>query len=325
MCIAIAKPKDCIIPTSYLEACFKANPDGSGFAYADNNQLVIEKGFMSFSDFQQAYKPHKDKAAMLHFRITTHGDTNEDNTHPFEVGRNLAMIHNGIIGNVSRTDDMTRSDTYHFNTKVLAPLYKRDSRFIFKDPYADLVKHYIGYSKLVFLNNKGHFKIINDQAGVWDEGVWYSNTSYKPRSFVTQSKKSQTPSALPPPGTSTPTTVLSQGARVFINVPGKQGKGTLMHFTGGLMAGVLIDGDERTSLIPLAALTTIVENHYNNPFKGNDWVIRTDNDSGDIYEVTGTSKDRVWIQKLGDLYLPEGPTYVVNCNRLTSYVDWSGI
>lgn len=326
MCIAICKPEGVIIPTSHLEACFQNNPDGAGFAYAENDKLTIHKGLMTFDAFTKAFKEHKEKAAIIHFRITTHGDTDEYNTHPFEVGKNLAMIHNGVINAVDRKEDLTKSDTYHFNTQILNPLYKRDSRFIFKNHFKELIKHYIGYSKLVFINNKGHFQIINEQAGTWDEGVWYSNTSYKPRSYI-QSKKSQ---AITKTSTNTrdvtPQEIFTQGSRVSINLHNKKGKGTIMHFTGGLMVGVKVDGEQQPSLIPMAALELLHDNtRYGNEFEVGDWVTRVDRPEPDLYEVTGTAKHTVWIQQLDDLYRPHGSVYVVNHNRLIHYSDWGNI
>ena len=43
-----------------------------------------------------------------------------------------------------------------------------------------LLEYSIGdRNKFVFLDNSGEFHILNEGAGIWDEGVWYSNMSYK--------------------------------------------------------------------------------------------------------------------------------------------------
>lgn len=295
MCIAIAKPKDVIIPLSHLEESFKRNDDGAGFAYAEDDQLHIVKGLMTFDSFYEAYKPHKDKAAILHFRITTHGDTNVDNTHPFQVGKNLAVIHNGIIGRVDRSSDLTRSDTYHFNTKYLSQFYKRDSRFAFKEHYADLIKEYIGQSKLVFINNKGHHQIINEKAGTWDEGVWYSNTSFRP---YKPPAKVQVPANTPTDNRRrTPSNVFTQGSRVNVTHALKKGVGTIAYFTGGSMVGVLLDGEQQSSLFPMSCIELVKQQK----FLVNDWVVRTtDLKKENLGCVTGTSKDKVWVEWLSE-------------------------
>jgi hypothetical protein len=46
--------------------------------------------------------------------------------------------------------------------------------------YTDLIQSYIGAgSKLAFLDTANSITIINESAGVWDEGIWYSNGGYK--------------------------------------------------------------------------------------------------------------------------------------------------
>ena len=245
---------------------------------------------MTFDEFYDAYKPHKDKAAAIHFRITTHGDTDAENTHPFQVGTNLAFIHNGIISRVDRKQDLTRSDTYHFNTKYLSQFYRRDSRFIFKDHFKDLIKEYIGHSKLVFLNNKGHHTIVNEQMGHWDEGVWYSNNSYKKWALPVKKAQATTPNR---------SGVFTQGSRVIINHPRIHAKGTILHFTGGLQVGVLVDGDTQTSLFPMSCLSPYIEMPIK--FSTNDWVVRVGDKNEDALGcVTGTSKDRVWVEWLNE-------------------------
>ena len=41
------------------------------------------------------------------------------------------------------------------------------------------ISEYIGYSKLIFLDSKDKYTIINEELGKWSSGNWYSNDSYK--------------------------------------------------------------------------------------------------------------------------------------------------
>lgn len=178
MCIAIAKPGDALIPKETLETCFEANPDGAGYMFANkrNKEIVIKKGFFTFEDFWKEYQKDQYRKCAIHFRIKTHGNTDEDNCHPFSVNKSLAFIHNGIINNVDSTFDKTKSDTWHFNEAILKEL---PENFLYHSAIKDLIAHFIGYSKLVFLNSKGDFEIINPHLGTWNEKVWYSNNSFK--------------------------------------------------------------------------------------------------------------------------------------------------
>ena len=281
--------------------------------YAENDELHIEKGFMDFDSFYKAYKPHQKKPMAIHFRITTHGETDEENTHPFRVGKNLAFIHNGIISNVDCSTDKTRSDTYHFNTKLLSPIYKRDSRFIYKEHFKDLIRSYIGHSKLVFLNNKGHHTIVNEKMGVWDEGVWYSNTSYRPYK-VTQPAVNTNKRIHP----YKPVTTFKQGSRVTITHSVLGGAGVIEYFSGGVMVGVLRDGDLTPSLVPMACIA-LEEKQYK--FVVGDWVVR--NGQNTIMIVSAITKDKVWVQHLDDETLDAtGVTMCISEDKLNLWVGY---
>ena len=182
MCIIVASPEGKVVSKETLEQCFRANSDGAGFMYTDGNDLKVEKGFFTFDEFYDSYAPHAAKKIILHFRIKTHGEKNKDNCHPFLVSDDLAFVHNGIIKIEEEHKDY--SDTWHFNEKIIKPMY-RDNRAFLKRLYnQELIKSYIGYSKLVFMDRKGRSSIINADKGTWEDGVWYSNTSYKKPAIV---------------------------------------------------------------------------------------------------------------------------------------------
>ena len=177
MCIAIYKPEDQVISKAALKRCFEANPDGAGFMFAEDNKLHIHKGYFKFKTFYKAYKDHETKQALVHFRIKTHGKTDKTNCHPFLVNDGLGFIHNGIITGYG---DDKLSDTIQFNNAILKKIVKKHgSMGLFDDPMQELIENVIGYSKLVFLDKKGNFNIMNEDKGHWYNKVWYSNDSYK--------------------------------------------------------------------------------------------------------------------------------------------------
>jgi len=321
MCIAISKPENILIPHAHLEQSFFNNDDGAGFMYAQNGQLHIEKGFMTFDSFMEAYTPHEEKPCVVHFRIKTHGDVNADNTHPFRVGRDLGFVHNGIIGKVDCSSDKNKSDTQHFNAQYLNVLYRQDSRFIYKPVFKDLIGEFIGHSKLVFLNNKGQSTIINEKLGKWDNGVWYSNSSYMPRPapkpYVPSTQTTQT-SAQPTTRPLNHSPVFAMGSDVYVNHPRLRGRGTISYFTGNSMVGVLMAGDREVSLLPMQCLSLYVDVH-NNPFKIHDYVVRKTDVEMQMGIVTGTSKDSVWVQWLDDYNNPVGNITVIKESFLESW------
>lgn len=181
MCIAIYKPADKRLSKELLETCWEANPDGAGFMYTHNGKLKIKKGFMTFDRFWASFNNLQHKIAVIHFRFKTHGEADEENTHPFFVSPTMGFVHNGIINAVSTVSNKKMSDTWHFNESILKPLFDLSPDFIDTAAVQELIQHYIGYSKLIFLDDKDNVWIVNEDKGVWDDGVWYSNSGYLAR------------------------------------------------------------------------------------------------------------------------------------------------
>ena len=183
MCIAIMKSENKKISKTTLQRCYESNPDGAGFMFAANKELTVKKGYFTFKEFYKEYKPHENKQVLLHFRIKTHGPIDKNNCHPFLVNSGLGFIHNGII---SGYGDNKQSDTIDFNKSILQKIVaKHGNMGLFDDPMVELIENVIGYSKLVFLDRHGNYRIMNEDKGHWNNGVWYSNNSYKKPEPVT--------------------------------------------------------------------------------------------------------------------------------------------
>lgn len=179
MCIIVAIPQGKSVTKDTIRRCWENNPHGGGFMYNSSGKVVVHKEMSSFKrywkSFVAAKQNFKSSSFVLHFRISTHGKVNDTNCHPFLVNRSLGFAHNGIISAAPRSSEF--SDTYMFNEAILKNLPKD---FLQSPALVSLVKEYIGSgSKLSFLNSKGEIFLINESAGVWDDGVWYSNSGYK--------------------------------------------------------------------------------------------------------------------------------------------------
>jgi len=215
MCIAIYKDKDIVIPYDNLKQSFESNPDGAGFMYVKNRQLHVQKGFFTFKEFWDAYAPHQERQAVLHFRIKTHGAINEANCHPFAVNKGFAFVHNGVISGFGSKD---YSDTYHFNEEIIKPLVNKWGNLaMFEPAIKELVESRISYSKLIFLDRLGNAEIFNENKGVWDQGVWYSNSSYKPKVVAPLPKPVYNQPALFAKPVVQPQQVIQEGQLVYLN------------------------------------------------------------------------------------------------------------
>lgn len=194
MCVIMVKPKGKeMVSKEIRRQMWDRNKDGAGFMYLNKDKkVIISKGFMTFDDFEKGLssvkdvKNIKDTPMVLHFRITTHGGTSPENTHPFpissveshlqalDVSCNLAMAHNGVINSVETS--ATLSDTMMFIKTIVSPLSKLDKEFL--TSYEKFIKYGIGASKLAFLDNTGKITTIGDFKDV--DGYLYSNTNHVP-------------------------------------------------------------------------------------------------------------------------------------------------
>lgn len=177
MCLAIYKPPRVIVPRDALANGFDSNAHGAGFAYVQNDTLVTVKGLFTFDAFWSAYKPHRYKQAIIHFRWATSGLHDEGNCHPFAISSDTAMIHNGVL-DIPCDVDRDRSDTWHYCHHILRPLAERDPCFFKQPAMIYMGESAIGSDKFCFLRANGDYSIWNEDRGEWDDDAWYSNQSY---------------------------------------------------------------------------------------------------------------------------------------------------
>lgn len=182
MCVAIYSPKGKQVPNDMLFAGFSINRDGAGFAYVDKKEkkVVIRKGFMTYNPFQKAYAEacaaNPDTPFIVHMRIRTAGDTNQNNTHPFAI-KGGAMIHNGGFfspgGKYAGPQGDRKSDTRVFAENLHNILTYEDVVAAEKEILAAVGTH----NKMVFLYDDARAHIMNEKHGIWIDDIWYSNGS----------------------------------------------------------------------------------------------------------------------------------------------------
>lgn len=130
MCVIAIKPKKIKIKKKTLFDMFDSNPDGAGLAVVLNNSTIISKGYFDPDHLWDDVATIQDHSLVLHFRLATHGQINEENCHPFVIHEDeresadvyketelSVLVHNGIIPGYG-TDKI--SDTWDFVTTCLA-------------------------------------------------------------------------------------------------------------------------------------------------------------------------------------------------------------
>lgn len=188
MCILSFISAGTVVDTSVAESLWNGgrnNPDGHGWAIASPDGMVIGKSLQldeALSDFIDARERYTDSPALFHSRWATHGSIRIGNCHPFIVGGNqrTVMAHNGVLPKRAHPgigDD--RSDT----AIMAGELLPRNWRRLDKASVRKSLTEFCGRgNKLVILTvdpkyRRNHY-LINESAGVWDNGVWHSNHDY---------------------------------------------------------------------------------------------------------------------------------------------------
>lgn len=189
MCLLTFMPPNVDMDYERARTAAKANPDGFGFAIhagvaiIKDHDMNFDKLWLRWCDVRKTYRG----AALFHFRIATHGNTDLGNCHPFDVDNNprSVLAHNGMLPLTMPVNDH-RSDTKLFAEIVLPHIggvKALDDKNFFDD-----VGRWASGNKMVILTVEEDvdrdWYIINENLGHWDAGVWWSNGSYKAFSYM---------------------------------------------------------------------------------------------------------------------------------------------
>ena len=171
-----------------LKDIYTSNSDGIGFMYATKDGLKVIKHLpKSHADAVACIKrmPDDDREIAIHFRMTTHGDTDLTNCHPYDVVPGyVAMMHNGVLHTGNKADT-TKSDTWHFIKDYLASPVSEHPDVVFNESFLNMVGDYIDNNRFVFMNGEGRMSHVNFDQGIEHDGMWFSNTyAWKPSALI---------------------------------------------------------------------------------------------------------------------------------------------
>lgn len=185
MCVIVYQPAEKKLTKKVAEGLWRRNSDGGGFAFLNEDSWHTHKT-MEFDDWWKSYREVltelSPRPILIHMRIRTHGETDLNNVHPFEVSSGKYMAaHNGIIHYVPDYKD-GRSDTRVFLEDTVPHF---PDNWLDIPEMTDLVTEAIGWSKMVFMPHPSlgleHTAyILNEKKGEWLDGMWFSNTAGHP-------------------------------------------------------------------------------------------------------------------------------------------------
>ena len=193
MCLIItgksSQIRDTLLNTKgMLKDIYTSNSDGIGFMYGTDDGLKVIKHLpKSEADARACIKrmPKDDRDIAIHFRMTTHGDTDLTNCHPYDVVPGyVAMMHNGVLHTGNKADT-SKSDTWHFIKDYLASPIAEHPDMIFNNSFLTMVADFIENNRFVFMNGEGRMSHVNFDQGIEHEGMWFSNTyAWRPSALI---------------------------------------------------------------------------------------------------------------------------------------------
>lgn len=179
MCLIINKPAKVEFTTPELTDFYARNRDGVGIMWTTKDGSVdVEKlPAPTLDEWLQFYDSYaRGRRCAIHLRMRTHGDIDDENTHPYYVGRGFFLMHNGVLA-TGNANDESKSDTWHFIRDALRPAMKRYPKCFTDSTFIERLGGVIGRgNKFVVYGPSGTSAVVNRSSGVTYRGAWLSNT-----------------------------------------------------------------------------------------------------------------------------------------------------
>jgi len=175
MCLIVYQPKgDAVLPSSEIRDAWCSNPDGAGYMFVREGELVFRKPFFKYRSFKRHYRRDfsrwgAESPFVLHFRYATHGPKTSINTHPHSLAEGkVGLVHNGVFPWIP--EDKTISDTVHF-CRMLGDV---SAQSLMSREFCDYLEDEIQWNKVVLLDSTGEVRILNETFGHWEGDRWFS-------------------------------------------------------------------------------------------------------------------------------------------------------
>lgn len=195
MCVICVKRRGVRMPTeAEARAMWDRNPDGAGYMYARDGQVVIKKGFLDYEGFKASLASEGltcDDALIVHFRISTQAGVTPTMCHPFPISGDLGdmerleataevgLAHNGIIQRTS-DGDKRYSDTALFVTRYVSALV-REEKDIHSFAIAQAIQALAPGNRFALMNGRGEIALIGEFER--RDGLFYSNLNHLTRDY----------------------------------------------------------------------------------------------------------------------------------------------
>jgi len=182
MCIMFVKRADQTLSPDLVAGMYhKGNKDGAGVMMVHNGEVITEKVLGTSEDeVRDLYQRYQGRDIAFHLRHQSVGSVTLEMAHPYIVTsttlghpRTIAMMHNGTIKDIQVEKEW--SDSRNLAEFFLRDLLAANPDLLDSAYFTRLVSGLIGKSKLIFLDDRGKFTVINSGLGKHLEcGAWVS-------------------------------------------------------------------------------------------------------------------------------------------------------
>lgn len=107
MCMMLEKPAYYSLPDNYVQSLWRKNSDGFG-AYNYETREVFKT--LDKTEAENYLLDNHNCRLFIHFRMSTGGDIDTNNIHPFKISDNMILFHNGVLASIYAVGD--KSDTH---------------------------------------------------------------------------------------------------------------------------------------------------------------------------------------------------------------------
>jgi len=126
MCLIIHGKVGNLLKTD-LNKAQRNNRDGFGIHLENNNVLYFTSKDQPTAKSVLSQLDASLKAT-IHFRLATHGNLSKSNLHPFQIGRRIYFMHNGMLFDDEYYSECGLSDT----ALIAAKIANKPRKYVFK-------------------------------------------------------------------------------------------------------------------------------------------------------------------------------------------------